>query len=143
MSASKRRIFHKLLLAAHRVGKEADAEVGSVSGLTVAQSAVLSVLENFDDVTQKKVARELGQNESAVTAMVNRLIRLGFVTRKRSPHDARAWQLHMTRKGKTALDRIKPPFSRINRRIDSVLSPDEVENLADYLQRLNDAFADL
>ena len=142
MKASKLRLFHQLQLAAHRLGKAADREVTDVSGLTTAQSAVLSVLANFDDVTQKKVATELGLNESAVTAMVTRLLRLDLITRERSPDDPRRYILHMTKKGEQALAKIKVPFRKLNKRIETVLSPDEIDVLARCLVQLNDEFSE-
>lgn len=140
MSARKLRLFHRLQLAAHHVQKSADRAIASTIELTTSQAAVLSVLANGEGHTQRDVAKALGQNESAVTAMVNRLLKLGYLCRKRSPNDARAWNLQITAVGRTALEATRLPFSRINRIIEKELSKDEVEQLADYLERLSDAF---
>ena len=73
MSASKHRIYHRLQLAAHRLQKAADRAVMAAAGITTAQAAVLSIVAADGPVSQRNVARKLGLNESAMTAMIARL----------------------------------------------------------------------
>ncbi len=142
MSASKLRIYHRLQLAAHRVQKAADRVVLEASGVTTAQAAVLSVVAAERDATQRSVARQLGLNESAVTAMVGRLMSMNLLERIRDEEDARTWRLRLTAEGRAGLKRIETAFRRINDRIESVLDGTELERLADYLGRIGEAFAD-
>lgn len=137
MSARRLRLFHLLQLAAHKLQKEADREISSVTNLTTAQAAVLSAVKVTDGTTQKQVAIALGQNESAITAMVARLERLSYISKTRNRHDPRAWQLSITDTGLDAIRETKRPFSRINKLIESELEPDEVLALADMLKRLS------
>ncbi len=144
MSAHKTRVFHALQLASHKLHKLADQELGATTELTVAQAAALSVLRAEADAgrkgaTQKHVALALGQNESAVTAMVSRLVSMGYVTRSRSTRDARRWELALTREGQAALKATRAPFAKVNQLIDSTLSREEVRQLADMLARLSAA----
>lgn len=140
MSARKLRLFHRLQLAAHRIQKSADREIANAIELTTSQAAVLSVLANGEGHTQRDVAKALGQNESAATAMVNRLLKMGYLSRKRNAEDARAWLLQLTAEGRTALKAAQLPFRKINRIIEKELSKEEVVHLVDYLERLYDAF---
>ena len=141
MSASKTRLYHRLQLAAHRVQKSADRAVLRAAKITTAQAAVLSVVVAADQpVTQRVVADQLGLNESAVTAMTNRLLRLNLLERERDDADARAWRLRLSEQGHAALTRIEKPFRRVNQRLESVLEPDEIARLADYLGRIGAAF---
>ncbi len=142
MSAKELRVFHRLQLAAHRVRKAADRKVAGAIDLTTSQAGVLSVLSGAEGFTQKEIALELGLNESAVTAMVNRLLRLGYVSRQRSTADARAWVILISPEGRDALRKAGRPFASINKTIESVLTEREVENLADYLSRISDAFTE-
>lgn len=141
MSASNHRLYLHLQLAAHHVKKQADRAVMDVADLTTAQAAVLSLLTSKERVTQRTVAETLGQNESAVTAMIRRLMKLGYVTRHRDKADARAWLLEITDSGRTALDAIAGPFGRINETFDKALSAEEAAALADYLKRISAAFS--
>jgi len=140
MSASKTRLYHRLQLAAHRLQKSADRATMAAADITTAQAAVLLLIATDKAVTQRDVARQLGLNESAMTAMVRRLIDMGLLERMRDEDDARAWRLRPSDDGRAALKRIQPPFERINRTIESVLSPDEITQLADCLTRLAAAF---
>lgn len=148
MSAHKFRVFHALQLASHKLHKLADRELGTVTALTVAQAAVLSVLHNENDAghngaTQKQVAQALGQNESAITAMVSRLVTMGYVNKSRSPQDARSWELVLSSEGQAALAATRAPFAKINRLIDGALSKEEVRQLAALASRLSSACDDL
>jgi DNA-binding MarR family transcriptional regulator len=142
MSASKLRIYHRLQLAAHRLQKAADRELLAAGGVTTAQAAVLAIVAGAGATTQRDVARQLGLNESAVTAMTARLMRAGLMERKRDEADARAWRVTVTREGRAVLKRIEEPFGRINRTLDSVADGDDLTRLAGMLTRIATAFAD-
>ena len=89
---------------------------------------------------QRSVAKQLGLNESALTAMTSRLVLLGFLERKRDATDVRAWQLELTPDGRAVLKQIEKPFKRINQQIETILSAEDLAQLADYLQRIGEAF---
>ncbi|MEM8660070.1 MAG: MarR family transcriptional regulator [Pseudomonadota bacterium] len=140
MSASKHRLYFLLQRAAHRLKTEADASLTEVSGLTTAQSAVMTIIARRGPMTQKEVADTLSQRESAVTAMAGRLIKAGFITRERSNEDARAWQLTVTDEGTAALKRVKVAFDKINAEIDQRIPESEMQVLADNLTEIIEAF---
>lgn len=141
MSASKLRIYHRLQIAAHRVQKAADRVVLEAAGVTTAQAAVLSVIAAEREATQRSVARQLGINESAITAMVARLMNMNLVERIRDRDDARTWRLRLTAEGRAGLKRIEAPFRRINERIEATIEAGELELLAAWLGRIGKAFA--
>jgi MarR family transcriptional regulator, organic hydroperoxide resistance regulator len=139
VSASKHRIYHRLQLAAHRLQKAADRALLSAANVTTSQAAVLAIVGG-GPVMQRSVAKQLGLNESALTAMTSRLVLLGFLERKRDATDVRAWQLELTPDGRAVLKQIEKPFKRINQQIESILSAEDLAQLADYLQRIGEAF---
>lgn len=142
MSASKLRIYHRLQLAAHRIQKKADRALLEAADLTTAQAAVLAVVAAANGAAQREVARQLGLNESAVTAMAARLLGMGLLERVRDEDDARAWRLTLTKSGRAVLKRIEKPFGAINRKLESALDAEDLARLADALQRIAAAFAD-
>ncbi|MEM1146034.1 MAG: MarR family transcriptional regulator, partial [Pseudomonadota bacterium] len=111
-----------------------------VSGLSTAQSAVMTIIASRGPMTQKEVADTLSQRESAVTAMAGRLIKAGLVARERSSEDARAWQLTVTADGRAALKRVKVAFDKINAEIDQRIPEEEMSQLADNLSAIIEAF---
>lgn len=140
MSAHTARLYHRLQIAAHRVQKAADRAVMEAAGITTAQSAVLTVTEAGAPITQRAVADQLGINESALTQMTARLMKLGLLTRTRDKADARAWQLSLTPEGRAALARIRAPFTRLNAAIDKALGDTDIDRLAADLGKIAAAF---
>ena len=135
------RLYHKLQIAAHRVQKTTDQVVAEASGLTSAQSAVLSIVSTVPGISQRDLAGQLSLNESAVTAMVTRLIGDGLLAREKSPSDKRVWVLGLTQSGVEKLHQITAPFSQVNERMETALSDDEIRQLASLLVKLSDAFS--
>lgn len=133
MSAADDKIYFLLQQAAHVLKKESDKILLSAVGITTAQAAVLAMIENRKGITQKQIAERLRQNESAITAMVSRLIDRGLVTRRRSMSDARIWQIQVTQRGGLATSKAKQHFSTINRRLDNAIGPSNSKALAQQL----------
>ncbi|WP_339796864.1 MarR family winged helix-turn-helix transcriptional regulator [uncultured Hyphomonas sp.] len=140
MTAHSSRFYHALQVAAHRLQKQADLAVSGAAGISSAQSAVLAVIARSPGMRQNEVARTLGLNESAVTAMITRLIGLDLVQRSRSAEDSRAWELSLTDEGTAALSAIETPFAKINTLIDETLGED-VDEFATLLRALSDRLA--
>jgi MarR family transcriptional regulator, organic hydroperoxide resistance regulator len=142
MNASKLRLYHRLQVAAHTLQKAADRVVSAAAQLTTAQAAVLTIVAAGDGITQRDVAIALHLNESAVTAMVLRLVKLRLLRRRRSQHDPRAWHLSPSKRGRTALAASRAAFASINERIESQLSQREIVQLVEYLNRLTLTFTE-
>lgn len=140
MSASTHRIYHRLQLAAHRIQKAADRALLAAADITTSQAAVLSIVAAQGTVTQRTVAKQLGLNESALTAMTNRLLSHGLLERLRDEADSRAWRLELTKDGAAALKKAEQPFRRINQQLDSILGPDGADHFGGLLQRISAAF---
>jgi len=140
MSASKHKLYWRLQLAAHFLQKHADGELLKKGNITTAQTGVLTVIANGSNVSQKDVAVALGLNESAVTAMVKRLIALKYIKRQQSNADKRVRLLTLTKSGIDAQKNVRPPFKKINDQIEATLSDGEIEQLTGYLDRLTKSF---
>lgn len=120
--------------------KQADRGLVKESGITTAQFGVLSVIANGEEVTQKDVATRLGLNQSAITAMVRRLMEMGFVERKGSKTDGRTKILSLTSEGRLICKNTSSPFRKINRQIEAALNDKEIDLFADYLEKITDTF---
>jgi len=116
--AAEHRIFHLLQLAAHKVKTRGDQDAQVIAGITAAQAAVLFVVRaSGGATTQRAVAKQLKQQESAVTAMVGRLLGARLLTREPSAADGRAWTLRLTPKAEEALRQFRRPLDVLNARI--------------------------
>ncbi len=141
MSASKYHLYHRLQLAAHTLKKAADRAVLDAANLTTAQASVLSIVKGASQMSQRQIADQLALNESAVTAMVNRLLKLGFLERRRSEKDARAWMVSLSKNGLEALEDMREPFGEINSKLEEILPEKDMAELAVYLNSITKAFS--
>ncbi|GJL94018.1 MAG: hypothetical protein DHS20C05_04230 [Hyphococcus sp.] len=105
-------------------------------GLTTAQAAALSIIAREGSMSQREVADQLSQQESAITTMAARLQNAGYITKQRSESDGRTWLLKPTETGLLALREMKKPFSQINRLLDETLSTAETNHLANDLKKI-------
>ncbi len=141
MSAHKERLYFLLQIAAHRLKTEADNALIDAAGLSTTQVAVLNLIASSDNLRQRDLARQLKQNESAITAMVTRLMKADLVVRRRSETDARTWLLELTDKGKKTLKRAEKPFKEINARLDATLGKKGIKELAKQLDSIAESFS--
>src|SRR5688572_155435 len=102
------RVFLLLQQAAHRLRLWADRRSVDLGGVTSAQTGALFALHDAPMSTQRELAAALGQRESAVTAMVRRLLEAGLVARHPSPDDHRAHLLTLTPDGEKTLRIVRP-----------------------------------
>ena len=140
MTSREHRIYSLLQQAAHSVKKAADRTLLKSTGLTTAQAAVLAVLVENSATTQRELSRQLHLNESAMTAMVARLLKLGYVTRTRSADDGRTWLIDLSPSGKKAVADTRGPFSEINSTLDRSIGSSQTAKLARQLRSVIDAF---
>lgn len=136
MSASDHRLYFLLQRTAHALKTRADSALAEAGGLTTAQAAALIIVASDGPVSQKAIAEKLMQRESAVTTMVDRLMKAGYVARKRSPADARAWLLEATPTGLAALDEAQAPFAEINALLDDAFADCGIPAVAGALEDL-------
>lgn len=136
MSSRSTRLYHRLQLAARATKRVADRQMLEATGLTTAQVAALAVVSDHPAASQRVIAARLGVQESAVTAMVGRLVHVGAVSRQRDPADARRWVVSLTAHGTSVLARAEVSFSRTNGAIESVLAEHDIDELAVLLERL-------
>ncbi|GIJ68856.1 MarR family winged helix-turn-helix transcriptional regulator [Virgisporangium ochraceum] len=133
------RVFLLLQQAAHRLRLWADRRSVDLAGVTTAQTGALFALHDAPRSTQRELAAALGQRESAVTAMVRRLLDAGLVERHPSPDDHRAHQLALTDYGVETLETVRPLVAEFNAMLRRVLGADGPRALADALRTLRDA----
>lgn len=124
-------------MASHRLDKAANQVLIEVAGVTTSQASVLITVRENPLIRQNSLALKLGLNESAITAMINRLIGMEMVVRGRSGTDARAWELQVTDKGIQALKAIDDPFRQFNSLIDDMFG-DMTDDVSAKLAALAD-----
>jgi DNA-binding MarR family transcriptional regulator len=107
-------------------------------GLRPPSIGTLRVVARCGPISQREVSERLGVHASDMVRVVDQLESYGLVSRVRADADRRRYDLTITPKGRTVLDR----FSAISREVDKdfygVLSPTEQKQLEKLLTKLVD-----
>jgi DNA-binding MarR family transcriptional regulator len=83
-------------------------ELESEHGLTSKQYGLLRAIERSDDITTTSLTELLGKAQPAITQMLNRLEKNGFITREINPADKRKRELKLTKKAQKVLETVQP-----------------------------------
>src|SRR5215471_16638325 len=67
--------------------------------LSAHQASVLDHLDEVEDTNLRTLAAHMGVTASTMSITVSRLVRRGYVVRRKATHDARQLQLLLTRSG--------------------------------------------
>jgi DNA-binding MarR family transcriptional regulator len=104
-------------------------------GMTLLQLTALHVISAQAPVTLTDVARSLGTRPPATSAMVDRLIRTGLVSRASDPQDGRRVQLTITDHAKTMIGEIDLTTAR---RLQTALNDMDPQNRRYLIDLLRD-----
>ena len=102
------------------------------SQLNLVHFAVLSVLLNAGQISQKEVSQLLNADPSDLVSIIDHLESAGYVRRTRDEHDRRRYSLEVTEAGKAIVPRIEQESDKFT---DSFLAPLTVKERAE-LQKL-------
>jgi len=105
--------------------------------ITLAQSGVLFLLEQQDRRMMSEIGRILGIENSAMTGLIDRLEKAGFVTRIADPEDRRALLICVTPAGLEEAEKAKLIIRGVNNEIKSGFS----EHQADVFSRVLDGLS--
>ncbi|MBX3269692.1 MAG: MarR family transcriptional regulator [Sandaracinaceae bacterium] len=139
---AKHRFFYLLNLARHRVHKHVDRVVLEELGVSAAWLGALFVVERYPGATQRELARALGFNDSAITALLRKLIEAELVARAPSEEDARAVRVTLTRRGAALAKRGKPLLARFNATLMEGFEPAELDAAARFLEAAIERFGE-
>ncbi|UCG29800.1 MAG: MarR family transcriptional regulator [candidate division WOR-3 bacterium] len=84
-----------------------------ITGLVPSHGGIMSTLFKKDRVPMKEIAERIGRDKSTVTALVNKLMRAGYVVKEKDPDDNRITYLCLTAKGRS----LESVFDEISQRL--------------------------
>lgn len=110
---------------------------GNLSDLSVTELHTIVAIGMYQERTMSEVAQDLRITVGTLTTAINKLIKKGYVERKRIEEDRRVVLVHLTKRGKLAY-RLHEKFHNdmISDTINGV-SEKEEEILISSLERLN------
>lgn len=107
-----------------------------VSGITGSQFFVLKKIGFKGRLTVSEVADELGVSLSAITALVDRLVKAGFVIRSRDEQDRRLVWLEATDKGKDILGKCMEGRRKVAMKYFGQLPEEDIEKLVEIYEKI-------
>jgi DNA-binding MarR family transcriptional regulator len=124
--------LRRAYLALHRAS---DAKFEQF-GVTADQFVLLATLARGNALTQRELAQRMSSDPSTVRAMLVLLEKRGLVERQSHPTDSRARTVALTTAGKRAFRQLWEAGEPIREQMQSVLSPQEGQQLLALLSRL-------
>jgi len=109
-----------------------------LQSVTIHQLGVLFQLRG-GSLAMRELARELGVGESATTAVVDRLVRQGLVTRHDDPSDRRVVRLALSSPGESFVTKLHDAMCRSTSSMLAVLSDDQLSQLVVLMEALEPA----
>ena len=91
-----------------------------IDGIVVSHGDIIDALFRRQRMTMAEIAKKIARDKSTVTALVNKLVALGYVTRERDTEDTRVVYVTLTPKGQE----LKPVFQEISEKVLEALYQD-------------------
>lgn len=111
--------------------------------LTIQEWRILAILGENPGLTAREVGSLSSLDKVNVSRATERLEKAGRISRKVVAEDRRAFSLHLTEQGQDILDQIIPLASGYEDLLLEEFSPDEIEQLDSFLNRLDEKADDL
>lgn len=129
------RAHHKL--QGHLRGRLAAAGVR----LSMGQAGILFLLKQKDGRTMTELSEALSTDNSAVTGLIDRLEKLGFIHRTPCSNDRRAFRIHITSEGLEEIAKAKAIIRAVNEEIKEGSDSETIEAFRTVLQRIFEKFS--
>ena len=108
-------------------------------GIRTKHATVLVVIDAEGPMSQRALGRRLRIDKSPMVGLVDELEGLGLAERRRSDRDRRVQAIHLTSRGRRAVQRVRRLADEGNERIFGALDEDERAVLHDLLLRVAEA----
>lgn len=95
--------------------------------VTLGQAGLLFLLQQDDGQTMTGLSKALAVKNASLTGLIDRLERSAFVMRKSSKNDRRSVRIYITPKGIEECVKARPVIKRVNEKIKSGFSREEID----------------
>lgn len=117
-----------------------EMEQNGIEGIVTSHGDIINALYNKPRMTMAEIAEKIGKDKSTVTALIDKLVKLEYVTKIRDTEDTRVVYVELTGKG----NELKPIFEAISEKLLSAFYLNVSENeKEDLLRILNKIFSNL
>ncbi|WP_440111356.1 MarR family winged helix-turn-helix transcriptional regulator [Paenibacillus sp. QZ-Y1] len=103
-----------------------------IEDLATSHGDIIYALYNNQRMTMAEIAKKIGKDKSTVTALVDKLVRTGYVLKERDAADSRVVHVALTAKG----EELKPVFEDISQRMLDMFYADVTDSEKKELLRI-------
>lgn len=103
-----------------------------IDGIVTSHGDIIYALFKKPRLTMAEIAEKIGRDKSTVTALIDKLVRLGYVTKEKDTKDTRVVYVALTQKGYE----LEPVFEAISRETLDVFYLDVTEKEKEELIRI-------
>ena len=106
------------------------------TGVTALQWRLLAYLARNEGTNQIKLAEFLEVEPITLSRMIDRLADAGMLSRRRDPHDRRAWCLYLEEKSWPLIDELRAASAQLAETAQDGLDEEERAQLASLVERM-------
>lgn len=135
MSRDRQQLFQELadeVRAGQRATDAVDEAVGEVLGINRTDGKVIDILDQHGRMSAGELARHSGLTTGAVTAVIDRLERVGYVRRVADPADRRRVLVEITPRLKGMLEELMGPLGEAGPPLLDRYSDEQLELLLEF-----------
>ena len=110
----------------------------NIKGISPSHGDILGAIFVSKELQMKELAEIINKDKSTVTALVNKLIRLGHVEQIPDPDDSRARRVRLAKKGEALKPAVLDIGKKMRAKAYKGMSKDEQETLLKLLAKLYD-----
>lgn len=107
-----------------------------VCGVAAEQFATLKMIQEDSDVTQTRIAEQLGKDKTTIGRSIESLLKKGLITREDAEGDRRANRVFLTQKAEKLLESAIPMAQKFNETVRSKLTQEELETFLRVLDTI-------
>lgn len=117
-----------------------EMSIREMEGLAPSHGDILSALFEYSSLTMKELAQKINKDKSTVTALVNKLLNLGYIERTRDLTDSRIVYITLTEKGKNLKSDFKEISEKLIERVYKDISKNDQEVVISILTKIENNF---
>lgn len=127
--------FHSLLHSADILEKRLATLLTPV-GITPRQARILNVLNRVGEVSQTVLTEQFDVTSGSMSTMIDRLLKLGMIERRKNPEDRRGDLISITDQGMAVLHEVRDVWQEIDELIEEKLGPEKAALLTELMREL-------
>jgi MarR family transcriptional regulator, transcriptional regulator for hemolysin len=104
--------------------------------ITIDQWLVLKSIQDWPDISQHRIAESVFKDYASVTRMIELLVKKEYLTRTFHSTDRRRFNLIITKKGNSVLDRLIPIITANRKQALKSFTKEEIEKNKTFLNRI-------